>query len=268
MYELLEFFSVPKSSYLNWNKSNKDKYSEEKELIAAIFDENRARYGYRRITAELRRRGVILNHKTVLRLMNELNLHTRRRKAEKYSSYKGTVGKTAPNRLKRRFDADAPDTVWSTDITEFKTEEGKVYLSPIKDFCTGEIISYRCSPSPNLDMVMDMMREAISSHPFASGLIMHSDQGWHYQHASFVNLLKANGITQSMSRKGNCLDNSKMESFFGTIKNEMYYGNEKEFKTREQLCAAIDEYIKYYNEVRIQIKLNCLSPLSFRKQAV
>lgn len=268
MYELLEFFGVPKSSYLNWNRNNRDKYSEEKELVAAIFNENKARYGYRRITAELRRRGVVLNHKTVLRLMNELGLRPRRRRAAKYSSYRGAVGKTAPNRLRRHFDVDTPDTVWSTDITEFKTEEGKVYLSPIKDFCTGEIISYRYSPSPNLDMVMDMMREAIAAHPCASGLMVHSDQGWHYQHSIFVNLLKANGITQSMSRKGNCLDNSKMESFFGTMKNEMYYGNEKEFKTREQLYAAIDEYIKYYNEDRIQIKLNCLSPLNFRKQAV
>ena len=267
MYELLRFFEVPKSSYLSWLSNNKDKYIKEEELITAIFNENKARYGYRRITAELRNRGAVLDHKTVLKLMNELGLHPRRKKVAKYSSYKGTVGKTAPDKLKRKFDVANPDTVWSTDVTEFKTEEGKVYLSPIKDFCTGEIISYRYSASPDLEMVMSMMKEAIASHPWISGLMMRSDQGWQYQHSAYVNLLKANDIVQSMSRKGNCLDNSKMESFFGTMKTEMYYGREKEFETRQQLYDAIDEYMDYYNKERIQVKLSCLSPLNFRKQA-
>lgn len=267
MYELLSFFEVPKSSYLNWKSNNKDKYKSEKELIAEIFNENKARYGYRRITAEMRNREVVLNHKTVLDLMNELGLHPKTKRVAKYSSYKGTVGKTAPNRLNRQFDVKEPDTVWATDVTEFKTEEGKVYLSPVKDFCSGDIVSYRRGASPNLDMVMGMMKDAITAHPCASGLMLHSDQGWQYQHSAFVNLLRDNDITQSMSRKGNCIDNCKMESFFGTMKNEMYYGHEKEFKTRQQLYDAIDEYIKYYNEKRIQLKLNCLSPLNFRKQA-
>lgn len=237
-------------------------------MIFQIFNENKSRYGYRRITAELRKRGVMLNHKTVLKLMNELGIHPKSKRIAKYSSYKGTVGKTAPNRLKRKFNATEPDTVWSTDVTEFKTDEGKVYLSPIKDFCTGEIINYKYSASPNMEMVMSMMREAITAHPCIAGLMMHSDQGWQYQQISYVKLLEANDIVQSMSRKGNCIDNSKMESFFGTMKNEMYYGQEENYKTRQQLYDAIDEYIKYYNESRIQVKLNCLSPLQFRKQAV
>ena len=266
MYELLRFFDVPKSSYLSWLSNNGDKYIEEKNLIADIFNGNKGRYGYRRITAALRSRGVIINHKTVLKLMNELGLHPRVRRAAKYRSYKGTVGKVAPNRLKRQFDADMPDTVWSTDVTEFRTEEGKVYLSPIKDLCTGEIISYEHSASPSVDMVMRMLRKAIAAHPCAEGLMLHSDQGFQYQHKLFVNCLKAKDIVQSMSRKGNCLDNSKMESFFGTMKNEMYYGHEKEFRTRQQLYRAIDEYIDYYNKERIQIRLNCLPPLKFREQ--
>ncbi len=200
--------------------------------------------------------------------MNELGLHNKRKKVAKYNSYQGIVGKTAPNILDRHFDATVPDKFWCTGITEFKTNEGKVYLSPIKDLCTGEIISYRYSASPNLDLVVNMINDAISTHQDISNLMLHSDQGWHYQHMTFVNLLKINNITQSMSRKGNCLDNAKMESFFGTMKNEMYYGKEKDFKTREQLYAAIDEYIKYYNEKRIQLKLNCLSPFQFRAQAV
>ena len=183
--------------------------------------------------------------------MRELNLYPVTVKRRKYSSYKGEVGRTAPNRLKRRFDVKEPDKVWATDVTEFVTEEGKLYLSPIKDMCTGEIISYGISPSPNMSMVMKMLDTALLSHPDHKGLMIHSDQGFQYQHALFVNRLKENGIVQSMSRKGNCLDNSKMETFFSTLKKEMYYGHEMEFKTREQLRAAIEEYIEYYNEIRL-----------------
>ena len=146
------------------------------------------------------------------------------------------------------------------------TEEGKLYLSPIKDMCTGEIISYTTSASPTVEMVMRMLKDAITKHPVFDGLVIHSDQGFQYQHAWFVNCLEANDITQSMSRKGNCLDNSKMETFFSTLKKEMYYGHEKEFKTREQLIVAIDEYIDYYNKERIQMKLGYLPPLLFREK--
>ena len=198
--------------------------------------------------------------------MRELNLYPVTVKRRKYSSYKGAVGRTAPNRLKRRFDAKEPDKVWATDVTEFQTGEGKLYLSPIKDLCTGEIISYDISPSPNMSMVMKMLDTALLSHPEHKGLMIHSDQGFQYQHALFVNRLKENGIVQSMSRKGNCLDNSKMETFFSTLKKEMYYGHEKEFKTREQLRAAIEEYIEYYNRERIQMKLGYLPPLIFREK--
>ena len=198
--------------------------------------------------------------------MRELNLYPVTVKRRKYSSYKGEVGRTAPNRLKRRFDAKEPDKVWATDVTEFQTGEGKLYLSPIKDLCTGEIISYDISPSPNMSMVMKMLDTALLSHPDHKGLMIHSDQGFQYQHALFVNRLKENGIVQSMSRKGNCLDNSKMETFFSTLKKEMYYGHEKEFKTKEQLIAAIEEYIEYYNRERIQMRLGYLPPLIFREK--
>ena len=198
--------------------------------------------------------------------MRELNLYPVTVKRRKYSSHKGEVGRTAPNRLKRRFDVKEPDKVWATDVTEFVTEEGKLYLSPIKDMCTGEIISYGISPSPNMSMVMKMLDTALLSHPDHKGLMIHSDQGFQYQHALFVNRLKENGIVQSMSRKGNCLDNSKMETFFSTLKKEMYYGHENEFKTREQLRAAIEEYIEYYNRERIQMKLGYLPPLIFREK--
>lgn len=237
-----------------------------KKRMMEIFEYHRKRYGYRRITAALHQEGVKVNHKKVKRLMSELGLYPVTCKRSRYSSYKGQVGKTAPNRLKRRFDVKEPDKVWATDVTEFHTGEGKLYLSPVKDLCTGEIISYTVSSSPSVEMVMRMVRKAISTHPVFDGLMLHSDQGFQYQHALFVNCLEANGIVQSMSRKGNCLDNGKMETFFSTIKKEMYYGHEREFKTREQLKTAIDEYIEYYNKERIQKKLGYLPPLIFREK--
>ena len=267
MYELTSFFKVPKSSYLSWKaRHREDEDTGIKKRIEEIFEYHKKRYGYRRITATLHQEGLIVNHKKVKRLMNELGLFPATYKSARYSSYKGEIGKTAPNILNRQFDVDSPDKVWATDVTEFQTDEGKLYLSPIKDLCTGEIISYDISPSPNMSMVMKMLDMALQSHPDHKGLMIHSDQGFQYQHALFVNCLKENGIVQSMSRKGNCLDNSKMETFFSTLKKEMYYGHEKEFKTREQLRAAIDEYIEYYNSERIQMKLGYLPPLIFREK--
>ena len=258
---------MPKSSYLSWKAHNKeDKDAWIKKRIKEIFEYHKKRYGYRRITATLHQEGITVNHKKVKRLMRELGLYPSTYKRARYSSYKGEVGKTAPNILKREFDVKVPDTVWATDVTEFKTDEGKLYLSPIKDLCTGEIISYSISQSPNMDMVMRMLNAALIAHPNHDGLMVHSDQGFQYQNAMFVNCLKENRIVQNMSRKGNCIDNGKMETFFSTLKKEMYYGHEKEFKTREQLKAAIDEYIDYYNRERIQIKLGYLSPLIFREQ--
>ena len=258
---------MPKSSYLSWKAHHReDEDAGIKERIQGIFEHHKRRYGYRRITATLHQEGVAVNHKKVKRLMRELGLYPAAYKRSRYSSYKGEVGKTAPNILNRAFYVKAPDTVWATDVTEFQTDEGKLYLSPMKDLCTGEIISYSISPSPNMEMVMGMLNAALLAHPDHDGLMIHSDQGFQYQHRAFVNCLRENGIVQSMSRKGNCLDNGKMETFFSTLKREMYYGHEKEFRTREQLKAAIEEYIDYYNRERIQKKLGYLSPLIFREK--
>lgn len=236
-----------------------------REKIKDIFYGTGSIYGFRRIGLALRDEGLIVNHKKIRRIMKEMDIVPRMVKADKrYSSYKGNVGKVADNILDRNFNVKEPDKVWASDVTEFKTDEGKVYLSPIKDFCTGEIISYRYSATPNMDLVMRMLRSAITAHPCIKGLVFHTDQGWQYQHSSFVNCLKANGITQSMSRKGNCIDNSKMETFFGHMKREMYYG--RKFTTRRELYNAIDNYIKFYNERRYQLKLKGLPPVEFRKQ--
>ncbi len=184
-----------------------------KEEITAIYHENKGRYGYRRITVQLRSRNIPLNHKTVQRLMKELGLicHVR---IKKYRSYKGEVGKIAPNLLNRDFHAEKPNQKWVADVTEFSLLGKKLYLSPILDLCSRDLVSYTISDRPVLSMVTDMLDKAFEKIPDGTNLILHSDQGWQYQHKQYQQMLLDKGIQQSMSRKGNCLDNAVMENFF------------------------------------------------------
>ena len=157
----------------------------------------------------------------------------------------------------------------TTDITEFNLETCgcKVNLSPIRDFCDGSIVSHSCSTSPDMRLVMGMLDKALDKNMCLSGLVFHSDQGWQYQHRLWTERLDSRCIIQSMSRKGNCLDNSKMETFFSTLKKAIWFGRERSYMSPEELIAAIDEYIRWYNEERIQVKLKGLTPLQFRRQA-
>lgn len=231
------------------NLRNKDLMDEIKE----IFQKHKGRYGVRRVYQELVNRGHKVNHKRVQRLMHKMELKGKRPK-EKFHSYKGDVGKVAENLIDRDFSTKAPLEKWTTDVSQFSFSWGKCYLSPILDMNTNEIISYDLSPSPNLEQVKRMLETAFQSFPDLKGLILHSDQGWQYQHAYFRNELKEHGIIQSMSRKGNCYDNCIMETFFGRMKNEMFYGNEKAYRSFEEFQRAVNEYIDYYNNERIQAK--------------
>lgn len=242
-----------------------DKYLNEKEIIKEIFNENKKRYGYRRITMELRNRGIVLNHKTVQKLMKECGLICLIRR-KKYRSYKGEIGKIAPNVLERNFYAEKPNQKWVTDVTEFAVNDKKVYLSPILDLYNGEIVSYNISLHPTFHQTMDMLEKAFNKIPDNTNLILHSDQGWQYQMKRYQFMLKEKGIIQSMSRKGNCLDNSVMENFFGILKTEMFYGNR--FNSAEQLIEEIEHYIDYYNNRRIKVKLKGLSPVQYRIQSL
>ena len=238
-----------------------DKYIKLKEIIKNIFKEHKGRYGYRRITMELHNQGYHINHKTVLKLMKQCGLKCEIRK-RKYRSYKGEVGKIAPNIISRNFKADKPNQKWTTDVTEFAVHNKKVYLSPILDMYNGEIISYNISLHPNYAQISDMLNKAFKKIPDDTGLILHSDQGWQYQMKRYQNSLKAKGIIQSMSRKGNCLDNSIMENFFGLLKTEMFYKHN--FKSIEHLIDEIEKYIDYYNNRRIKCKLKGMSPIQYR----
>ncbi len=185
---------------------------------------------------------------------------------KKYRSYKGEVGKIAPNILKRDFNATAPNQMWTTDITEFALFGRKLYLSPILDMYNGEIISYEISDRPVLGQVLRMLDNAFAKIPDNTNLIFHSDQGWQYQHKTSQKRLKDKGIRQSMSRKGNCLNNSIMENFFGLLKSELLYL--REFDSMEEFRVELERYIDYYNNKRIKAKLKGLTPVQYRLQSL
>lgn len=264
---LLEIAQLPRATYYYHAKrmDKPDKYTIEKEEIAAIYQEHRGRYGYRRIMGELHNRGYHINHKTVQRLMRELGLvcHVR---MKKYKSYKGEVGKTAPNLLERDFEAEKPNQKWVTDVTEFSLFGQKLYLSPILDLCSRDIVSYTISDKPVLSMVTTMLDEAFAQIPDGTNLILHSDQGWQYQHRQYQRMLKNKGVRQSMSRKGNCLDNAVIESFFGILKSELLYL--QHFESIEHFKAELIEYLHYYNNHRSKTKLKGLPPAIHRQQAL
>ncbi|WP_317197588.1 IS3 family transposase [Sphingobacterium bovistauri] len=260
---LLDCGKMARSSYYYHQQGDKlDKYTDVKRVITEVFNQHKGRYGYRRIKDELQKKEIFLNHKTVLKLMAELGIRSVIRKKRKYSSYKGEEGKIAPNILKREFKAEKPQQKWVTDVTEFRVGNKKLYLSPIMDLYNQEIISYEISERPVFTQVMKMVNKAFRKIPNKTSLILHSDQGWQYQMKKYQKRLEKKGVIQSMSRKGNCLDNSIIENFFGTLKAEMFYL--QKFESIEQLKKEIISYINYYNKVRIKSNLKGMSPIEYR----
>ncbi|WP_242841581.1 IS3 family transposase [[Clostridium] aminophilum] len=273
--DLLSYTGMPKATFMYWQKrfdrENPDKVLEE--TILAIRASNKD-YGYRRVVGELNNQGYKVNKKKVQRIMQKLGLQVTSftRKSRKYSSYKGKVGTVAPNRIKRRFNTHIPHQKITTDTTELKYYEvdtkghmtmHKLYLDPFMDMCNGEILSFGIDKHPSAKNVMDALEQAIeitSDCPYRR--TFHSDQGWAYQMKAYSHRLKQERIFQSMSRKGNCLDNSVMENFFGLLKQEIYYG--VVYYSYEELKAEIERYIKYYNEQRIKEKLGWMSPVQYR----
>ena len=255
---LLKIIRLARSTYYYHLKQldQTDKNQTIKAEIQAIFTEHKGNYGYRRITLALRNRGFVVNHKKVQRLMMALGLSARIRRKRKYSSYQGEIGKKAENLIRRQFEASKPMEKCYTDVTEFAipASSQKLYLSPVLDGFNSEIIAYNLSTSPNLAQVKMMLEQAFTEK-YYENTILHSDQGWQYQHDFYHHFLEDKGIQQSMSRKGNSPDNGMMESFFGILKSEMFYGYEKTFKSIEHLEQAIVDYINYYNNKRIKVKL-------------
>ena len=238
-----------------------DKYAEIKELIKQIYHHHKGRFGYRRINLVMKQKGFTLNHKTVMRLMKTLGLKSIIR-VKKYKSYRGDQGKIIPNILARDFKTHQPNKKWATDITEFSVAGNKLYLSPIIDLFNGEIISYEISQRPIFAQVINMLKKSFKKITNPQNIILHSDQGWQYQMKAYQNILSQKGIIQSMSRKGNCLDNAIIENFFGTLKSEMFYT--KKFNSVAELKKDIEEYIYYYNNERIRLNLKGKSPVQYR----
>lgn len=241
-----------------------DRHTALKSRIRALYERHKGRYGYRRITAALRQTGAMVNHKTVQRLMQALGLKSLIR-PKKYRSYRGQQAEV-PNILARQFQAERPNQKWVTDVTEFNVRGMKLYLSSVLDLYNGEIVAYEMRKRPFFPLVGRMLRKALAKLAGQDKPLLHSDQGWQYQMPAYRRQLAEHGLTQSMSRKGNCLDNATMESFFGTLKSEFFYLNR--FDSVEQLQSGIRRYIHYYNHHRIKTKLKGLSPVQYRSQAI
>ena len=266
MAELLSLVELARSTFYRQTKSlqKPDKHAQLKELVNQVYHEQKGLYGYRRVALVIQNRGMLVNKKMVERLMAEQGLKSVVR-LKKYRSYRGTVGKIAMNLLERNFVAQRPNQKWVTDVTEFKVAQQKFYLSPVMDLYNGEIVAYEAASRPSYDLVGNMLDKALACLGDDPKLVIHSDQGWQYQQAKYRHKLKQHGVKQSMSRKGNCLDNAAMESFFGTLKSEFFYL--RRFESIEELKSGLDEYIRYYNHDRIKLRLNGLSPVDYRVQA-
>lgn len=267
MKELLKHARMARSTFYYHLKQlqKKDKYEIIKKEIRSIYKQNKGRYGYRRIRDELQNRGYTINHKTVYSLMCELGLKSIIR-VKKYASYRGEQGRIAENLLNRDFKASRPEQKWVTDITEFKVHDRKLYLSPMMDLYNREIISFTLADRPTLQPVLDMVKKATEKRQKISDLVIHSDQGWHYQNPQYQHLLHEKGIRISMSRKGNCLDNAVIENFFGTLKSELFYL--KKYQSIQELKNEITEYIHYYNNHRIKSSLDRKSPVQYRASSL
>ena len=263
---LLKISGIPSSTYkyqvkrLNYKKEKDSPILEE---IRRIYEENNEKYGYLRVTQELKNKGYEVNKKKVQRMMKENNLLAKPKKRS-YHSYRGIVGDIAPNIIDRNFNTTKPYEKAGTDVSVFITQYGKLYLSPIIDFHTREILAYDISEKPDMKQIWRMLDNLKKKHKGKiKGMILHSDQGYQYQLKAYHKKLKDMDIIQSMSRKGNCLDNSPTENFFGRLKTEMFYEKEYLYNSLDELKQSIEEYINYYNNNRIVSKLK-ISPIQFR----
>lgn len=265
---LLEAAGIPRSTFFYHQKrlGQPDKHAELKAEIRASFERNKHRYGYRRVLLDLRNQGWVVNHKLVYKLMCEMGLRAKIRQRRPYVPYSGAISHIADNKLDRKFTPDQPNTVFVSDVTEFRVAGHKVYLSPVMDLFDRSIVAHTVATSPSTAFTAESLTKAIKTCAPEPGWMMRTDQGFQYQHASWRDLIGDNGGVQSMSRKANCYDNAVMENFFGHMKAEMYHG--EVFDTVAEFKQAIDEYIQWYNTKRIQQRLKGLTPMQYRNQTL
>ncbi|WP_460502264.1 IS3 family transposase [Corynebacterium aquatimens] len=265
---LLDAAGMARSTFFYHQKRLRepDKHAALKDAIRESFERNKHRYGYRRVLLDLRNQGWVVNHKLVYKLMCEMGLRAKVRQRRPYVSYNGTISHIAANTLDRKFTPDKPNAVFVSDVTEFRVAGRKVYLSPVMDLFDRSIVAHTVATSPSTAFTAASLSKAIAACAPEPGWMMHTDQGFQYQHSSWRDLIGDNGGVQSMSRKANCYDNAVMENFFGHLKAEMYHG--EVFDTVAEFNQAIDEYIQWYNTERIQQRLKGLTPMQYRNQTL
>lgn len=263
---LLHRMGISRSSYYYQVKalSREDKYEWLRTEITRIFKENKMRYGYRRIHAELRKLKIEISEKVVRRIMKEESLEVKTRKVKKYNSYKGEISPAVPNEVQRNFHSDSPEELLLSDISEFAIPSGKVYLSPVVDCFDGMLVTWRISEHPNAELVNGMLDDVIARLDSNSKPIIHTDRGCHYRWPGWIERMEANGYIRSMSEKGCSPDNAACEGLFGRIKNEFFYNQDWSDVTIEEFIYQLDQYLNWYNEKRIKKSLGYLSPMEYR----
>jgi transposase InsO family protein len=267
--ELCMFLQISRSGYYKYVKRqlqpNPDEEIQDK--IGKLYWQRKGTFGYRRIQTELKRQfDQVVNHKKVLRIMQDMGIKAKiRRKRHIHIKQAADLGnRIAENILNRDFHTDKPNQKWVTDVTYIQTTEGWLYLSPIMDLFNNEIISYCIQDRNDIPLVLETVKQAFENRKDASGVILHSDRGFQYTSYEYHDMLQKVGARISMSRKGNCYDNACIESFFSHLKTEELYLYDIPDKKEAQ--RRIEEYIRYYNEERIQLNKNKLTPVEYRRQ--
>lgn len=263
---LCEIGKVSKSGYYKWLKNidKLDKDIEDYRLIKEIFEKGKKKLGWRSIQMRLLNdKKIVMNHKKIQRIMRKYHLFVKIRSRNPYKQMakKTQEHRTCENKLNREFRQSDPLKVFCTDITYLFFGHRLAYLSVIKDICSGEIVAWKSSSHINMDLVLETVEVMKSNIPSLDNIMIHSDQGFHYTNPQYIKMIKDLNMVQSMSRKGNCIDNAPMESFFGHFKDDVDY---KECRTYKELEVLIRDYIEYYNNERYQWDLKKMTPVQYR----
>lgn len=267
MKMLCSIAQVTRSGYYRWQRhaDEPEKDSAEYLLIREIFEGGRRKYGFRTIQMRLRERHIVMNHKKIIRIMKKYHLFAkiRRRNPYKMIMKESLAHRTCGNRLNRQFTQTVPFRVFCTDITYLPFNHRFAYLSVVKDIASGEVVAWDLSRHLEMGIVLNTL-ETLRQHADAgsfAGSMIHSDQGFHYTNPQYIEKVRSLRMIQSMSRKGNCIDNAPIESFFGHLKDDVDY---KSCRTFEELHGLIAEYVEYYNHTRQQWDLKKMTPVAYR----
>lgn len=256
MKAMCDFFGISRAAYYAWRKrlEQPDKDAQRMALVLEAWESSRKTYGYRRISLWIRQhKGIVINHKAVLRLMNKLGIQSVARKRKPYRKMSQlNIYHRYDNLLDRKFIADKPNRKWVTDITYINTTQGWAYLATIKDLFDGFIVAHKIGRQQSVSLVTDTLKMAKRKEKVTDGTLLHSDQGLQYTSHPYFVLTKKYNIIPSMSRRGNCLDNAPMENFFGHLKEEAL--RQYPILSFQEISQIIDEYIYFYNYERIQLK--------------